>query len=93
MHKVLPKFRERHEGCVINIASRYSHIYLADSSAGTVNSPMNVQYSSGKAALIRAVGCLQEELDLDKEDNIHIYALHPGGVKTGLQSTPDLRLS
>lgn len=47
---------------------------------------MGVQYASGKAALIRAVGCLQEELILDGEDNIHIYALHPGGVLTGLQS-------
>jgi short-subunit dehydrogenase len=68
MRKVLPKFRERHEGCVINIASRYNQMYLADCSAGTVNSLMNVQYSSGKAGLIRPVGCLQEELDLDKED-------------------------
>ena len=58
---------------------------LTDCSAGTVNSPLSVQYCSGKAALIRAVGCLQEDLDLDGEKNIHIYALHPGGVKTGLQ--------
>jgi len=57
----------------------------ADASSGTVNSPMSVQYASGKAALIRAVGCLQEELILDGENNIHIYALHPGGVLTGLQ--------
>jgi NAD(P)-dependent dehydrogenase (short-subunit alcohol dehydrogenase family) len=47
---------------------------------------MAVQYNTGKAALIRAVGCLQEELNLDNENNIHIYALHPGGVLSGLQS-------
>jgi hypothetical protein len=47
---------------------------------------MAVQYNTGKAALIRAVGCIQEELNLDKEENIHIYALHPGGVYGALQS-------
>jgi len=47
---------------------------------------MQVQYNTGKAALIRAVGCIQEELNLDNEKNIHIYALHPGGVYGNLQS-------
>jgi len=48
---------------------------------------MAVQYSTGKAALIRAVGCIQEELNLDGESNIAVYALHPGGVLSGLQGT------
>jgi hypothetical protein len=47
---------------------------------------MQVQYNTGKAALIRAVGCIQEELNLDNEKDIHIYALHPGGVYGNLQS-------
>lgn len=59
---------------------------LTNGSAGTVNTPFGTQYGSGKAALIRAVGCIQEELDLDGEKNIHVYALHPGGVLSGLQS-------
>src|SRR5271167_287018 len=50
-----------------------------DDSGGTVNSPMAVQYNTGKAALIRAVGCIQEELNLDGENNIAVYGLHPGG--------------
>jgi hypothetical protein len=54
---------------------------------------MAVQYASPKCALIRAVGCIQEELNLDKEDNIHVYALHPGGVLTGLQSASNLNLT
>ena len=59
---------------------------------GTVNGPMAVQYNTGKAALIRAVGCIHEELLLDNEKNIHLYALHPGGVYGNLQSTiPPLR--
>ena len=63
-----------------------------DDSGGTVNSPMAVQYNTGKAALIRAVGCIQEELNLDGENNIAVYALHPGGVLSGLQGPPSLHL-
>jgi len=29
--------------------------------------------------------CLQSELEVDGLDNIHVYALHPGGTKSGLQ--------
>lgn len=32
--------------------------------------------------------CLQSELEVDGLENIHVYALHPGGTKTGLQGTP-----
>ena len=60
----------------------------ANNSGGTVSSPFAVQYNSGKAALIRAVGCIQEELTLDGFNDIHIYALHPGGILTGIQCTP-----
>jgi short-subunit dehydrogenase len=85
MHKLLPKFRERREGCIINIASRYQLKSRANQSGGTVNGPMAVQYNAGKAALIRAVGCIQEDLNLDNQKNIHVYALHPGGVFGALQ--------
>lgn len=64
--------------------------YLTDSRAGTVTGPLSVHYYSGKAALIRATGCIQAELDLLGFDNIHLYALHPGGCKTGLQSSRSL---
>jgi NAD(P)-dependent dehydrogenase (short-subunit alcohol dehydrogenase family) len=46
---------------------------------------MCISYNSAKAALIRATACLQAELDVDGLDNIHVYALHPGANKTGLQ--------
>jgi hypothetical protein len=59
--------------------------------AGTVTGPLSVHYYSGKAALIRAVGCVQAELDLQGFQDIHLYALHPGGCKTGLQSHHLLR--
>ena len=62
-------------------------------SGGTVNSPMAVQYNTGKAALIRAVGCIQEELNLDGETNIAVYGLHPGGVLSGLQGPFPLPIS
>jgi NAD(P)-dependent dehydrogenase (short-subunit alcohol dehydrogenase family) len=57
-----------------------------DCRAGTVTGPMSVHYYSGKAALIRATGCIQAELDLQGYQDIHLYALHPGGCRTGLQS-------
>lgn len=67
--------RERGQGCIINIASR----------AGTVTTPFSGAYSVGKCGLIRATGCWQTELELDGfGDNIHIYALHPGAVKTDM---------
>jgi short-subunit dehydrogenase len=65
--------RERKSGCIINIASR----------AGTVTTPFAVAYSAGKAALIRATSVLQAELEVDGlGDQIQIYALHPGAVRT-----------
>lgn len=69
--QVLPCMRQRRQGCIINIASR----------AGTVAMPFAGAYCSGKGALIRAVSCLQKELEMDGfADSIHVYALHPGAT-------------
>jgi NAD(P)-dependent dehydrogenase (short-subunit alcohol dehydrogenase family) len=75
MHEMLPRMRDRGSGCIINIASR----------AGTVDVPMTLGYVTSKAALIRATHTLQKEMELDGMDPaIHIYALHPGGVKSAM---------
>jgi NAD(P)-dependent dehydrogenase (short-subunit alcohol dehydrogenase family) len=72
MHQILPRMRDRGQGCIINIASR----------SGTVDVPMTLGYVTSKAALIRATHTLQLEMALDNLDPaIHIYALHPGGVR------------
>jgi short-subunit dehydrogenase len=71
--RVLPSMRQCREGCIINIASR----------AGTVSMPFACAYSTGKAGLIKATACVQAELEIDGfGDAIHVYALHPGAVKT-----------
>src|SRR5579859_2425665 len=89
IHLILPGMKERKKGCIINIASRYaSKSILLTNSAGTVTGPLSVHYYAGKAAVIRATGCIQAELDLQGYNDIHLYALHPGACKTGLQSTP-----
>ncbi|KAJ4294556.1 hypothetical protein N0V90_008247 [Kalmusia sp. IMI 367209] len=75
IHALLPRFRERGHGCIINIASR----------SATVDVPMTLGYVTSKAALTRAVHTLQREMLLDGLDPaIHLYALHPGGVLTGM---------
>ncbi|KAF2471623.1 NAD(P)-binding protein [Lindgomyces ingoldianus] len=75
IHTMLPRMRERGGGCIINIASR----------SGTVDVPMTLGYVTSKAALIRATHTLQMEMALDNLDPaIHLYALHPGGVLTGM---------
>jgi short-subunit dehydrogenase len=67
--------RDRGSGCIINIASR----------AGTVDVPMTLGYVTSKAALIRATHTLQKEMELEGLDPaIHLYALHPGGVKSAM---------
>ncbi|OCT53130.1 Secoisolariciresinol dehydrogenase [Cladophialophora carrionii] len=72
---LLPKFRDRKAGVIINIASR----------AATVDFTFAVGYNSSKAAVARATSTLQEEVELDGlGDAIQLYALHPGGVPTAM---------
>jgi NAD(P)-dependent dehydrogenase (short-subunit alcohol dehydrogenase family) len=73
--QVLPTMRERKSGCIINIASR----------AATVDTPFGMGYNCAKAAVVRATSNLQLELDDDGlGEQIHTYALHPGGVMTAM---------
>ncbi|RKL12928.1 hypothetical protein BFJ70_g16061 [Fusarium oxysporum] len=77
----LPHFMDRRMGCVINVVSR----------AGTVDVPFNSSYSTSKAALIRLTGCVQMEVDMLGLHDIHLYAMHPGAVLTGItKGTYDL---
>lgn len=73
--KVLPGMKARGHGCIINIASR----------AGTVTVPYLASYGVSKAAVIKLTESIQKDLDTDGlGDKIHLYALHPGAVKTDL---------
>lgn len=74
MHLVLPDFLARKRGCIINIVSR----------SGTISSPFMVDYNTSKAALIRLTACVQAEVDEYKAKDVHLYALHPGGVVSGM---------
>ncbi|CAN9249934.1 unnamed protein product [Alternaria alternata] len=79
IHAILPRMQKRGHGCIINIASR----------SGTVDVPMTLGYVTSKAALIRATHTLQTEMELDGLDPaIHMYALHPGGVKGNMGGAP-----
>lgn len=67
--------RERKTGCIINMASR----------SATVDTPLGLGYNDAKAAVVRATSNIQLELDRDGfGDQIHTYALHPGGVLTAM---------
>ncbi|KAK4162363.1 hypothetical protein QBC43DRAFT_290977 [Cladorrhinum sp. PSN259] len=88
MHLLLPHFRSSSSsstsssssssggvsgGCILNISSR----------AGTVTIPYSTPYSTSKAALISLTSCAQKEVDIDGlGDQIHMYSLHPGGIKS-----------
>ncbi|ERT00948.1 uncharacterized protein SPSK_07699 [Sporothrix schenckii 1099-18] len=72
MRLLMPTFRAQRSGCVINIASR----------AGTVILPWSTSYCASKAALINLTGCIQMEADAEGFSDIHLYALHPGGVRS-----------
>ncbi len=75
---ILPKFRERKRGVIVNIASR----------AATVDFPFAVGYNSSKAAVARATMTLQEEVELDGlGEGVQLYALHPGGVPTAMSKS------
>jgi short-subunit dehydrogenase len=81
---MLPKFRERKSGVIVNIASR----------AATVDFPFAVGYNSSKAAVARATSTLQEEVELDGlGDGIQLYALHPGGVPTAMAKSAYIVIS
>lgn len=72
MRLFLPKFREQRSGCILNIASR----------AGTVAIPYSTSYCASKAAMINLTACTQKELDVEDLHDIHLYSLHPGGIKS-----------
>ncbi len=74
MRLLLPKFREQRSGCVLNIASR----------AGTVAIPYSTSYCASKAALINLTACTQKEMDVEGLDDVHLYSLHPGGIKSAM---------
>lgn len=74
MRLFLPDFIARKRGCIINTASR----------GGTIDTPFNISYNTSKAALIRLTACLQTEVDAKGLRDIHMYALHPGGVLTNM---------
>jgi len=70
----MKSMRERNEGVIMIISSK----------AGILNRAGLSAYCTSKTALLRAVGCLQLELDAEGKSGVHMYAIHPGGVKTQL---------
>ncbi|KAK5659237.1 hypothetical protein OQA88_1329 [Cercophora sp. LCS_1] len=74
MRLALPHFRATGSGVILNIASR----------AGTVFIPYSTSYCASKAALINLTGCVQKEMDIEKLHGIHMYSLHPGGIKSAM---------
>ncbi|KAK1753393.1 hypothetical protein QBC47DRAFT_453283 [Echria macrotheca] len=74
MRLVLPKFKAQGAGCILNISSR----------AGTVAIPYSTSYCASKAALINLTSCVQKEVDIEGLDDVHLYSLHPGGIKSAM---------
>ncbi|KAK0611051.1 hypothetical protein B0T14DRAFT_529543 [Immersiella caudata] len=74
MRLLLPHFRTQSSGCILNIASR----------AGTVTMPYSTSYCASKAALINLTACVQKELDVESFRDVHLYSLHPGGIKSAM---------
>ncbi|KAK8076455.1 NADP-binding protein [Apiospora phragmitis] len=73
MRLLMPGMRAQRSGCVLNITSR----------AGVLpNVPFSTSYHASKAALINLTGCVQAEADVDGLEDVHLYALHPGGVRS-----------
>ncbi|KAK8022211.1 hypothetical protein PG993_012978 [Apiospora rasikravindrae] len=73
MRLLMPGIRAQKSGCVLNITSR----------AGVLpNIPFSTSYHASKAALINLTGCVQAEVDVDGLEDVHLYALHPGGVRS-----------
>ncbi|THH02943.1 hypothetical protein EW145_g6677, partial [Phellinidium pouzarii] len=75
-HIALQGMRERKRGALVFISSRAGALSLAGWSA----------YNVSKTALNRAVACLQRDLDLEfnNASGIHMYSIHPGGVKSSM---------
>jgi NAD(P)-dependent dehydrogenase (short-subunit alcohol dehydrogenase family) len=46
--------------------------------------PYSTSYCASKAALINLTACTQKELDVEQLDDIHMYSLHPGGIKSAM---------
>ena len=69
VREVLPSFREKNKGVVVNIASVSSFIAQ----------PEFVRYNSSKGAVLQLTRCLA--MDLAKE-NIRVNAVSPGSIKT-----------
>lgn len=75
IYEVIKSMKERKTGCIINMSSR----------SATVDMPTGLSYNSSKAAIVRVTGTLQAEFDADGlGEQVHCYALHPGGVWTDL---------
>ena len=77
MRLLLPVFRRQKSGCVVNIASK----------AGTIFGPYMASYCASKAAIINLTGCIQFEVDIEKLEDIHLYSMHPGGVRSVMTTT------
>ena len=43
-------------------------------------------YSASKAALIRATASIQAEFTLEGKEGVKLFSLHPGGVKSSMNS-------
>jgi NAD(P)-dependent dehydrogenase (short-subunit alcohol dehydrogenase family) len=71
MHAVLPAMRQRHSGCVVNIASR----------GGIVIGPNLSAYCVAKATVIR----LTEHVDAEaKADGVRAFVVQPGTILTDM---------
>ena len=86
MQAVLPLFRERGSGHIINISSMLGRVPLA---------PMRSAYSAAKSALNALTASLRMELRAQYPD-IHVSTIHPGVVATdfgqnALHGGPDSR--
>jgi NAD(P)-dependent dehydrogenase (short-subunit alcohol dehydrogenase family) len=71
---VLPGMLARQQGCIINIAS----------GAALEPRPFSSAYAGAKAAMLRLTDSLAADV---AQQGVRVFALHPGGVRTGLTET------